>query len=261
MTRPEEFTSVNGLYHGWRPAGENAPTVVFANSLGTDLRVWDRVVARLPDDWGILRFDKRGHGLSQAQEGLTIETLADDAEFLLDHHGITRFAGVGLSVGGLIMQRLALRRATAMTHLVLADTAAKIGSPELWNPRIDTVLKEGIAAISDAILSRWFAPGYQQTPDFSMWRLMLERTPAPGYAAVCAAIRDADYRADLSRIPQPTLAVVGAQDSSTPPELVRGTAAQIPAARFEEIDNAGHLPCVEQPNRFTALLMEHLSRS
>ncbi|RRH71061.1 3-oxoadipate enol-lactonase [Falsigemmobacter faecalis] len=261
MPRPENFTSVDGLHYGWRPAEAGAPTLLFANSLGTDVRVWDRVGARLPAQWGILRFDKRGHGLSRFQAGLTIETMADDAEFLLDHLGIGAFAGVGLSVGGLIMQRLALRRETTMTHLVLADTAAKIGSEEVWNPRIETVMRQGIAAISDMILARWFAPEYQTTADFSMWQLMLERTPAEGYAAVCAAIRDADYRADLARISLPTLVVAGAQDSSTQPALVRETAEQIPGARFVEIADAGHLPCVEQPERFAALLMEHLSRS
>lgn len=85
MPSPEYFTSLNGLHHGWRPAEGGAPTLLFANSLGTDLRVWDRVVARLPAHWGILRFDKRGHGLSRLKAGLSIETMADDAEFLLDH--------------------------------------------------------------------------------------------------------------------------------------------------------------------------------
>ena len=254
----ESFTAIEGIYYGYRPATGDAPTVVFANSLGTDLRVWDRVVALLPETWGILRQDKRGHGLSTAGETLTIETMTDDVETLLDHHDIERFVGVGLSVGGLIMQRLAVRRPQGMTHLVLSDTAAKIGAPEIWNPRIDTVLASGIASIGDAILERWFAARYRQTPDFAMWRTMLERTPATGYAAVCAAIRDADYREDLARITQPTLVVVGDQDSSTPPELVKSTADGIAGARFEIIPDAGHLPCVEQPRAFADLLLAHL---
>lgn len=257
--RLETFTALDGIYHGYRPAEGEAPTLVFGNSLGTDLRVWDRVVARLPESWGLLRSDKRGHGLSAASETLSIETLTDDVETLLDHYAITGFVGVGLSVGGLIMQRLALRRPQAMRHLVLADTAAKIGAPEIWNPRIETVLSEGINAISDTILSRWFAPGYRETADFSMWKAMLERTPARGYAQVCAAIRDADYRDALSSISQPALVIAGADDSSTPPELVRATAEAISGARYEEIPQAGHLPCVEQPEAFTTLLFAHLS--
>ncbi|TGD41911.1 alpha/beta fold hydrolase [Pseudotabrizicola sediminis] len=146
-----------------------------------------------------------------------------------------------------------------MPHLVLADTAAKIGSPEIWNPRIAVVLNNGIATISDAILSRWVAPGYAATPDFQMWRMMLERTSAQGYADVCAAIRDADYTADLARIRAKTLVVVGNDDASTPPALVRAMAEQIVGAAFVEIADAGHLPCVEQPDRFVALLKQHLA--
>lgn len=255
----EEFSAVQGVYYGYRPAQGAAPLLVFGNSLGTDLRVWDRVCARLPAAWGILRHDKRGHGLSVPKSGLSIETMADDVEMLLDHLGITRFAGVGLSVGGLIMQRLAVRRAQAMPHLVLSDTAAKIGSPEIWNPRIAAVLDNGIASISDAILSRWFAPAYAATPDFQMWRMMLERTPAQGYADVCAAIRDADYTADLAQIRAKTLVIVGRDDASTPPALVRAMAEQIAGAAFVEIADAGHLPCVEQPEQFVALLKQHLA--
>ena len=254
----EHFTTLSGIFHGYRAPTAGSPTLVFANSLGTDLRVWDRVVALLPENWGILRHDKRGHGLSSAQDALSIETMADDVETLLDHYGITSFVGIGLSVGGLIMQRLALRRPSGMTHLVLSDTAAKIGSPDLWNPRIETVLSDGIASIGEAILSRWFAPSYQQTEDFAMWQTMLIRTPAEGYAQVCAAIRDADFRDDLVRIAQPTLVIAGTEDSSTPPALVKETAAGIKSASFHEIANAGHLPCVEQPKAFVELLRSHL---
>ncbi|MBB96420.1 MAG: 3-oxoadipate enol-lactonase [Rhodobacteraceae bacterium] len=255
----ETFTALNGVYHGYRPAEPGAPTIVFANSLGTDLRVWDRVVALLPAGWGILRQDKRGHGLSAIGDTLTIETMADDVEMLLDHYGIDGFVGVGLSVGGLIMQRLAVRRPEGMSKLVLSDTAAKIGSPEIWDPRIATVLDKGIAAIGDAILERWFAAPYRDTEDFAMWQAMLERTPAKGYAQVCAAIRDADYREDLAAITQPTLVIAGSEDASTPPELVKSTAEAISGGRFEEIADAGHLPCVEQPVIFADLLKGHVA--
>lgn len=254
----ERFTALGGLHYGYRPAEGDAPVLVFANSLGTDLRVWDRVVALLPADWGVLRFDKPGHGLSAAEESLSIESIAAKVEDLIDHLDITRFVGVGLSVGGQIMLALALRRPVAMSHLVLADTAAQIGSAALWNSRIETVRTQGIPSIADAILSRWFAPSYAETEDFAMWRMMLERTPAEGYAQVCEALRDADYTARLGQLTMPSLVIVGSDDQSTPPALVKATADALPNARFEVIDNAGHLPCVEQPEAFTALLRSHL---
>lgn len=249
---------IDGLHHLWRAPRGHAPVLVFANSLGTDFRLWDRVVARLPAEWGLLRLDKRGHGLSTLPGPVSIDSLAEDVEVLLDAYGVQRFVGVGLSVGGLIMQRLALRRAGAMTHLVLSDTAAKIGTDEVWNERIAAVQAGGVRAIADQILKNWFPAEYRGTDDFQMWRNMLERTSAEGYAAVSAAIRDADFREDLARITQPTLAIAGEVDGSTPPKLVRQMADRIPNARFEQIANSGHVPCIDRPAAFTELLLAHL---
>lgn len=255
MTLPR---MIDGLHHLWRAPRGHAPVLVFANSLGTDFRLWDRVAARLPGDWGILRLDKRGHGLSTMAPDISIDSLAGDIETLLDAYSITRFAGIGLSVGGLVMQRLALRRAGSMTHLVLSDTAARIGNDALWNQRIAAVTAGGVQAISDQILKNWFPADYHATEDFRMWRAMLERTDRAGYAAVSAAIRDADFSADLPRIALPTLALAGEMDGSTPPKLVRQMADRIPGARFEQIARAGHLPCVDRPEAFTELLLSHL---
>ncbi len=252
---------IDGLHHLWRAPRGHAPVLVFANSLGTDFRLWDRVVARLPADWGVLRLDKRGHGLSTLTAGVTIDSLAGDVETLLDAYSIQRFAGIGLSVGGLVMQRLALRRAGTMTHLVLADTAPRIGTEQVWNDRIAAVGAGGVQAISDQILKNWFPADYHATDDFQMWRAMLERTDRAGYAAVSAAIRDADFTADLPHIGMPTLAVVGEKDGSTPPKLVRQMADRIPHARFEIIARAGHVPCVDRPEAFTELLLSHLGAS
>lgn len=244
----------DGLHHDWRAAQGRAPVVVFVNSLGTDFRLWDRVVARLPGEWGILRHDMRGHGLSSLPGPVSIDGLARDVAALIDHHGIARFVGVGLSVGGMVMQRLARGHADRISHLMLADTGAVIGDAALWNARIDAVLAGGVAAIAPQILARWFPPAYHATDDFQLWRLMLERTPREGYAAVSAAIRDADLTADLARITPPVLTVAGAHDGSTPPAMMRQMTAQIPRARFVEIPDAGHLPCVDQPEAFAQLL-------
>jgi 3-oxoadipate enol-lactonase len=228
------------------PAGR---PLVFLNSLGTDLRVWDAVLAHLPPGLRVIRHDKRGHGLSDTPaRPWRIEDFADDL--------------VGLSVGGLIAQALAARRPDLVQMLILSGTAPRIGTPELWNDRIRRVETEGIAAIADGILERWFSAGYRTTdPAFALWRNMLTRSPADGYTATCAAIRDADLTESTRRLRLPTLAMVGDADGSTPPEIVRATAALIPGARFEVIEGAGHLPGVERPELVARLIADFLAET
>ncbi len=225
------------------------PALVFANSLGTDLRVWDAVLPLLPRGLRIIRIDKRGHGLSDDAPGpWSIEDLADDLAFALDALEIRDAAVMGLSVGGLIAQSLAARRPDLVRVLALSGTAPRIGTAESWNARIAAVEAEGIAPIAEAILERWFPPRFRaEDPSFAFWRNMLVRTPASGYAATCAAIRDADLTEATAALRLPVLAMVGEADGSTPPDLVRAMAERIPGARFEIIPNAGHIPGVEQP--------------
>jgi 3-oxoadipate enol-lactonase len=230
--------------------------VVFANSLGTDLRIWRAVIDRLPATLRFVRYDKRGHGLSDCPDGpYAIADHAGDLAGLLDALGVRGAVVCGLSVGGLIAQKLAADRPDLVSALILCDTAAKIGTADLWNQRIGTVRVQGIAPLADAILERWFTPGFRAAaPDFPVWRNMLTRTPAEGYAATCEAIRDADLTESTRALRLPTLAMVGAQDGSTPPDLVKATADLIPGARFEVIEDCGHIPCVEQAERTAALI-------
>ena len=189
----------------------DGPPVVFANSLGTDLRVWDPVLPYLPAGFRYIRYDKRGHGLSDSVPGpWRIEDLADDLAGLLDRLGVRSAAVVGLSVGGLIAQALAARRPDLVRVLVLSDTAPKIGTAEAWNDRIAAVESQGIAAIADAILERWFSPGFRaEEPALALWRNMLTRSPVAGYVATCGAIRDADLTESTRTLRLPTLAMVG----------------------------------------------------
>jgi 3-oxoadipate enol-lactonase len=237
--------------------------LVFLNSLGTDLRVWDAVLPHLPPGLRVIRHDKRGHGLSDTPaRPWRIDDFADDLAGMLDAIGVTAAAVVGLSVGGLIAQALAARRADLVRVLILSGTAPRIGTPELWNDRIRRVETQGIAAIADGILERWFSAGYRTAdPAFALWRNMLIRSPADGYTATCAAIRDADLTEGTRRLRLPTLAMVGDADGSTPPEIVRATAALIPGARFEVIDGAGHLPGVERPERVARLIGDFLTET
>ena len=148
----------------------------------------------------------------------TIDDHTDDLLALLDHLKIDKAALVGLSVGGMIAQRMAVRAPERVQALTLCCTAAKIGTPELWAERITAVESGGIEPIADNVLQRWFTPLFRETQadEVAGWRNMLVRTPAHGYAGTCAAIRDADLRPDAGRIKAPTLCVAGDQDGSTP---------------------------------------------
>ncbi|MEJ1160943.1 3-oxoadipate enol-lactonase [Prosthecomicrobium sp. N25] len=236
---------------------EGGMPVVFANSLGTDLRVWDAVVPLLPKGLRMLRYDKRGHGLTGAtREPYTIDLHVADLTGVLDALGIRGAVVVGLSIGGLIAQGLAAARPDLVRALVLMDTAHRIGTAETWNQRIEAIRAGGLDSIGDAVMERWFSAGYRAAypEEVAGWRNMLVRTTVDGYLGSCAAIRDADLEREARSIMVPTLLLCGSADLSTPPDLVRGTAEIIPGARFEVIDGAGHLPCVEAPERTADLI-------
>lgn len=234
--------------------------VVFANSLGTDLRVWDALLPHLAPGLRIIRFDKRGHGLSDASPApYAMADLVGDAAAILDCLGVRGATFVGLSIGGMIGQALAAARPDLVRALVLMDTAAKIGTPEMWRTRIAAVLAEGIAALADPILERWFAPDYHRTrtAELALWRNMLCRTPAQGYAGCCAAIAGADLTDATRALRLPALVMAGDCDGSTPPDLVRAT-ADLLGAPFHLIEGAAHIPCVERPEPVAALINDFL---
>lgn len=238
------------VVHHEEAGSAESPAVVFANSLGTDLRVWDSFLPHLPKRFRLVRYDMRGHGLTDETPGpYTVPGLAADLARLLDRLGIEGALLCGLSIGGMVAQELAVARPDLVRGLVLMDTAHRIGTAESWQQRIDAVTRGGIASIADAILERWFAPSFhaRRADELAGYRNMLTRTPAGGYAACCAAVRDADLTARASLIRQPCLCVAGEADGATPPDLVRELARLIPGASFELIADAGHLPCVEQP--------------
>lgn len=256
---------VNGVTLHWRSDGpEDAAgsggVLVFSNSLGTDLRIWDPLLPHLPAGWRLIRYDKRGHGLSDLPldgpgGGWGMGDHVADLMGLLDGLGVTDAVVCGLSVGGIIAQGLAAERPDLVRAIILCDTAAKIGDPALWDDRIRTVREKGIGAMADAVMERWFTPAFRRDrADFPLYRNMLTRTTPGSYAGTCAAIRDTDLRESTGQLTLPCLAVCGDQDGATPPDLVRETAALIPGSRFELIRGAGHIPCVEQPETLGALI-------
>lgn len=256
------FLRANGIVLHYQALGRaDAPPLVFSNSLGSDFRIWQDVATAFADRFRVVLYDKRGHGLSDATPApYSIDDHVDDLVALLERLGVEKTAIVGLSVGGMIAQRLAVRAPQRVGALVLCDTAAKIGTPELWAERIAAVESAGISSIADGIMARWFTPAFRESchEEYSGWRNMVVRTTVAGYAGTCAAIRDADLRADAPKIGTPTLCVVGDQDGSTPPDVVRGTASLILGARFEVIEGAAHIPCIEKPTVLTRLIERHL---
>lgn len=249
------------LHLHWREDGDpkGAP-VVFANSLGTDFRMWDRLIPHLPQNLRLIRYDKRGHGLSACPPGpYSMGALIRDAERLLDALEVKDCVFVGLSVGGLIAQGLAVKRLDLVRAMVLSNTAAKIGTQQMRADRIATIRQGGIEAIADGLMERWFSKPFRATPEMRGYRAMLTRQPVEGYAGTAAAIAGTDFITPTSGLTLPTLAIAGSEDGATPPDLVRETAELVKGARFHLIRGAGHLPPAEKPAEYAAVLSEFLA--
>jgi len=241
----------------------DAPLVILSGSLGTDLEMWADQVDALATSFRLLRYDMRGHGGSEVPpERYSMEVLGRDVLALMDALGIERAAFCGLSIGGMIGQWLGANAGERLDRLVLCNTAAHLPPPEAWNGRIETVRSQGMVAVADAVIARWFtAPFADANPDMvdHVKRMLLD-TPVEGYAACCAAVRDMDMRESLSRIDTPSLVIAGSEDQATPPELSRLIADKIDRARMIELP-AAHLSNIEAADRFNRELREFLARA
>jgi len=236
--------------------------IVFANSLGTDLRLWDKIVPRLPAGLRIIRYDKRGHGLSSCPNGpYSMGALVRDLEQLLDHLEVRDAMVVGLSIGGMIAQGLAVKRLDLVRAAVFSNTGAKIGQPSMWADRMDAVRQVGIEALADATMERWFSRDFRATPEVEIWRNMMTRQPVEGYLGCSAAISGTDFYTPTSGLRLPVLGIAGSEDGSTPPDLVRETVDLVPGSQFALIRRAGHLPCVEKPEEYAELLTNFLKET
>jgi 3-oxoadipate enol-lactonase len=255
------FADFEGIRLHYQLTGDSTlPVLVFSNSLGADLSMWEPQLAALAPHFRILRYDNRGHGQSSASAGpFAIEDLGRDVLRLLDALQVERASFCGISMGGVIGQWLGIHVADRLHKLVLANTAAKIGVPDVWNARIELVLREGLDPVIPGTLERWFTPGFHAAhPEvIEATDAMLRGTNVPAYAACCAAIRDADFRSRLSAIAVPTLVLAGTHDPVTTPQDGRYLADNIPAANYIEL-NAAHLSNVEAAAAFNAKLLEFL---
>ncbi|KJZ20656.1 3-oxoadipate enol-lactonase [Loktanella sp. S4079] len=237
----------------------DGPAIVFANSLGTDLRLWDDVVELLPAEHRIIRYDMRGHGKSDVPEApYSMGQLVSDAETICDTFELSDVLFVGLSVGGMVAQGLAVKRPDLIRGLVLSNTAAKIGNNKLWQDRIAAIHKLGMDAVADDVMKRWFSRGFYASPNIAPWREMFCTTPVAGYTGVCAAIGGTDFYTPTSGIRVPTLGIAGSEDGATPPDLVRETIDLIPGSQFTLMRRSGHLPCVEAPEGYANLLKQFI---
>ncbi|MEM6759686.1 MAG: 3-oxoadipate enol-lactonase [Pseudomonadota bacterium] len=254
------MADLSGIALHYRIDGpEDGPPVVFANSLGTDFRLWDPILPHLPAGLRILRFDKRGHGLSSVPDGpYSMGALVNDVARLMDHTGFKDALFIGLSIGGMIAQGLAAKRLDLVRAVVLSNTGAKIGTREIWADRIAAAEAGGIEALADATMERWFSTSFRAAPEMHLWRNMMTRQPLAGYLGCSAAIAGTDFFTPTAALRLPALGIAGSEDGSTPPDLVRETVNLIPGSQFELIRRTGHLPCVEAPERYAAILTDFM---
>ncbi|WP_286751032.1 3-oxoadipate enol-lactonase [Pseudomonas sp. UBA2522] len=241
-----------------------APVVVLSNSLGTDLHMWNAQMVAFTEHFQVLRYDTRGHGRSLVSEGpYGIEQLGGDVLTLLDGLNIQRASFCGLSMGGLIGQWLAIHAPERIERLVLCNTAAKISTAQVWNSRIEVVLAGGVQAmrdLRDASISRWFTADFAKAEPAKVEPIvdMLAQTSPQGYAASCAAVRDADYREQLGAIGVPTLIICASSDPVTTIEHGRLMQARIVGAELVEL-HAAHLSNVQASDAFSQHVLAFLT--
>jgi 3-oxoadipate enol-lactonase len=229
------------------------PALVLSNSLGTNFSMWDPQIPEFLKSFRVLRCDTRGHGQSSVTPGpYSIEQLAKDVLALADALKLGRFHFCGLSMGGMIGMWLAINAPERVSKLVLCSTAAKIGTPEMWNARIDRVRKQGMKPVAAATMERWFTAAFRAKNPHTVVNIqkMVEAIDPEGYASNCAAVRDFDFREQLHHIRTSALIISGTRDPATSPADGQFLAAYIPGARYVEL-NAAHLSNIEDANGFT----------
>jgi 3-oxoadipate enol-lactonase len=246
------FTTGNGItiHYAFEGPRQGIP-LVFINALGTDLSIWDEVVQYFMNSSPVVRYDKRGHGLSDSPPApYSIHDFSIDLLRLLEHLELSKVILVGISVGGMIALDFAASWPELVHSMVLCDTAPVIGTADLWDDRIDKLRENGMQSMAEAILARWFAPTFKERSPaaYQGYYNMLTRMPVEGYTGTCEAIRDADLTEATTTIGVRTLILCGTEDVSTPPDLVRGLVDLMANAKFQEIPGAGHSSCIEQPD-------------
>ncbi|KQX01576.1 hydrolase [Massilia sp. Root418] len=248
------------------PRSGKAPrhTVVLSHALGCDLTMWDALANTLAADCRVIAYDHRGHGSSEAPEGTyTMAAMADDAAALLRELDTGPVVWIGVSMGGMVGQELALRHPALVRALVLANTTS--GYPdaarELWRQRIATVRAQGIEAIADAVMGRYFHDAFRagHAATVARFRRRVVSTDVQGYIGCCHAVGTVDTTARLGGVAVPVLVIAGELDQGTPPEMARTLADAVPGAQLLVLPEASHLACVEQPQAFEEAVSSFLA--
>ncbi len=243
---------------------DDAAPVLFSNSLGTALEMWDSVIARIAPYYRCIRYDTRGHGRSQVKgDRASMDDLAADAAGLLDALGIAKAHIVGLSIGGMTAQALALAFPHKVNTLALLATTAHLPPAQAWEERAALVLNEGTKTLVEATRERWFTDGFRHENPAAVERVLARfaATPSEGYAACCRAIADMDFRNRLAEITAPALIIAGEQDPATPPSMSEELHAGLIASALHVLSPAAHLLAVERPEEVSRLLLDFLPKS
>ncbi len=259
-------TEANGIQIHYELSGmDGAPVLMMSHSLSSDMDMWKPQLTSLENRFRILRYDTRGHGTSDAPAPpYTLEQLAADAIGLIDSINIEKVIWVGLSMGGMIGQAIALNYPERLQALVLSDTAAVVEdeAQPVWEERINTAKTKGMEALADSILERWFTPPFlrQNPPEVAMIRNQILSTPVQGFVGCAEAIRHLNYLNRLHKISLPTLIMVGEYDNGTPLICSETINQRIRNSVLSVIPNAAHLSNVEQPAIFNKRLSDFLTQ-
>jgi 3-oxoadipate enol-lactonase len=254
----------NGIRMNYELSGaHDAPTVMLSHSLGCRLDMWDAQVPALESRFRVLRYDTRGHGATDAPEGpYTMALLGQDALSLMEALGLHEVHWIGLSMGGMIGQYIALNHAHRFRSMVLCDTAAVMPEENqpLWDERIDTARQNGMEALVEVTMERWFTRSFldSRSPEVDRIRGQFLSTPVTGYIGCSEAIRRIDFLDRLSQVNLPTLVMVGAEDPATPVEAARAIQERIPDAGLVVLPSAAHLSNIEQSEAFNRSLLQFM---